>query len=308
MLGGQLGQAAATVVLPTPPLPVTKTSLAGGGRRAARHRRPASVTCRPRTGSGGAESDPALRGGRPDLDVGDLDHRHTHLAALPVGQPEDAVAGLEQLLDVGTTLSRSASSAISTSSSLGVWVMPIRTSTWCHSSRGRFRAWPAGTWTLQACGRLHDMSGRPTGPWETERSVRWAATMAGYSGPVPAGPRRLPRPGRSDRRRPPATERARARRAAGGRARTRGARGRRCSRPAPPAPRAPGERARPEEPDEWRTCFERDRDRILHATVVPPPGRQDPGLRLPPGPSAHPADPCARGGPGGHAPSPGPAG
>jgi dGTPase len=27
-----------------------------------------------------------------------------------------------------------------------------------------------------------------------------------------------------------------------------------------------GSRGRPEEPDEWRTCFERDRDRILHAT------------------------------------------
>jgi dGTPase len=26
-----------------------------------------------------------------------------------------------------------------------------------------------------------------------------------------------------------------------------------------------GDRVRPEEPDEWRTCFERDRDRILHA-------------------------------------------
>ena len=26
-----------------------------------------------------------------------------------------------------------------------------------------------------------------------------------------------------------------------------------------------GRRAWPEEPDEWRTCFERDRDRILHA-------------------------------------------
>ena len=26
-----------------------------------------------------------------------------------------------------------------------------------------------------------------------------------------------------------------------------------------------GDRARAEEPDEWRTCFERDRDRILHA-------------------------------------------
>ena len=28
-----------------------------------------------------------------------------------------------------------------------------------------------------------------------------------------------------------------------------------------------GDRARPEEPDPWRTCFERDRDRILHAAA-----------------------------------------
>jgi dGTPase len=28
-----------------------------------------------------------------------------------------------------------------------------------------------------------------------------------------------------------------------------------------------GQRLRPEEPDPWRTCFERDRDRILHATA-----------------------------------------
>jgi dGTPase len=28
-----------------------------------------------------------------------------------------------------------------------------------------------------------------------------------------------------------------------------------------------GERAQPEEPDEWRTCFERDRDRIVHGTA-----------------------------------------
>jgi dGTPase len=28
-----------------------------------------------------------------------------------------------------------------------------------------------------------------------------------------------------------------------------------------------GRRARPETPDEWRTCFERDRDRILHSTA-----------------------------------------
>jgi dGTPase len=31
--------------------------------------------------------------------------------------------------------------------------------------------------------------------------------------------------------------------------------------------RGAGDRARPEEPDRWRTCFERDRDRILHSTA-----------------------------------------
>ena len=31
--------------------------------------------------------------------------------------------------------------------------------------------------------------------------------------------------------------------------------------------RGAGNRVRPEEPDPWRTCFERDRDRILHATA-----------------------------------------
>src|ERR1019366_5834552 len=38
---------------------------------------------------------------------------------------------------------------------------------------------------------------------------------------------------------------------------------------APGATRAvgAGHRARTEEPDPWRTCFERDRDRILHATA-----------------------------------------
>jgi dGTPase len=31
--------------------------------------------------------------------------------------------------------------------------------------------------------------------------------------------------------------------------------------------RGAGRRARPEDPDPWRTCFERDRDRVLHATA-----------------------------------------
>jgi dGTPase len=30
---------------------------------------------------------------------------------------------------------------------------------------------------------------------------------------------------------------------------------------------AAGDRARPEDPDPWRTCFERDRDRVLHAAA-----------------------------------------
>ena len=66
-----------------------------------------------------------------------------------------------------------------------------------------------------------------------------------------------------------------------------------------------GHRARPEEPDEWRTCFERDRDRILHATGVPPAGRQDPGVRVPRRPPAHPPHPRPRGRPGRHVASPG---
>ena len=38
---------------------------------------------------------------------------------------------------------------------------------------------------------------------------------------------------------------------------------------------------------------------------VPPPGRQDPGVRLPRRPPAHPADPRPRGRPGGHVRRPG---
>ena len=34
-----------------------------------------------------------------------------------------------------------------------------------------------------------------------------------------------------------------------------------------PVERAPGSRRRPEEPDPLRTCFERDRDRILHSSA-----------------------------------------
>jgi dGTPase len=90
---------------------------------------------------------------------------------------------------------------------------------------------------------------------ELTRAERWAATMAGHAaGPsvrqahaggdsvtvVPAGV--LDRPAR---------EAAEVAILAAGATRAEGA----------------GRRARPEEPDEWRTCFERDRDRVLHSAA-----------------------------------------
>src|SRR5580698_11515489 len=149
-----------------------------------------------------------------------------------------------------TSVSRSASSGISTSSSLGVWVMPIRTSTWCHSSHGRYGPFP-GPWTLLPRGRLHGMSGAD-GAVGTERNVRWAATMAGYAGPVRLahadshariGP--APGDGGAEHTPPPApcgrTEREDLE----------------ASLLAPGATRAGGAglRVQAEEPDAWRTCF-----------------------------------------------------
>jgi dGTPase len=120
---------------------------------------------------------------------------------------------------------------------------------------------------------------RPSDP--SERSVRWASTMAGYSGPVRLAHAdswaRIDRPG-------PPIPRDDARGGSDGGAGvvtdggdvaalaeplTRAAREEREDGfLAPGASRAigAGERALDEEPDEWRTCFERDRDRILHAT------------------------------------------
>ncbi|HEY6427003.1 MAG TPA: HD domain-containing protein [Acidimicrobiales bacterium] len=107
------------------------------------------------------------------------------------------------------------------------------------------------------------VAGEPT-PGETERSARWASTMSGYSGPV-----RLAHADSSARIGPaadPATPSGRAPRAAPSS---------RLERQeledellAPGATRASGagDRAVAEEADPWRTCFERDRDRILHAT------------------------------------------
>jgi dGTPase len=96
----------------------------------------------------------------------------------------------------------------------------------------------------------------PARPEETERNRRWAATMAGHDGADlifahadsdHGTAADVPRPG-LDR---PAREALEAEELAPGATRASGA----------------GDRARPEEADPWRTCFERDRDRILHATA-----------------------------------------
>jgi dGTPase len=103
----------------------------------------------------------------------------------------------------------------------------------------------------------------------TDRNARWASTMSGYSGPV--------RLAHAD-----STARVDGHDAEGVHGVGLGHGGAEARSPlvredredredgmlAPGATRAQsgGERARPEEPDEWRTCFERDRDRILHAT------------------------------------------
>jgi dGTPase len=97
----------------------------------------------------------------------------------------------------------------------------------------------------------------------TARNLRWASTMAGYSGPVRLAhadsSARIDRPGAAipGESGGPAEPLARLAREE-----------REDSFLAPGASRScgAGERAQTEEPDEWRTCFERDRDRILHAT------------------------------------------
>ncbi len=97
---------------------------------------------------------------------------------------------------------------------------------------------------------------------ETARGARWAATMAGYSGPV-----RLAHAD-SHARVGPAESTAGA-----GWVIAAGPNGRvereelehELLAPGATSAAAAGRRAVAEEPDPWRTCFERDRDRILHA-------------------------------------------
>ncbi len=107
-----------------------------------------------------------------------------------------------------------------------------------------------------------------TGP--NERSARWASTMDGYAGPVRlahADSRALVGPA------PDADQPAADRPGGAPAVRAGAARGREereeleHSLLAAGATRAAGagDRSRLEQPDQFRTCFERDRDRILHA-------------------------------------------
>jgi dGTPase len=98
----------------------------------------------------------------------------------------------------------------------------------------------------------------------TERSVRWASTMAGYAGPV-----RLAHADSHARIAPgpehPLATAPRDERVPRGRD-EREALDEILLAPGATRPTGAGDRVRPEDPDPWRTCFERDRDRILHAT------------------------------------------
>src|SRR3546814_14730499 len=78
------------VVLPTPPLPVTKS----------RRRSRSSVMSGPSASDPGelsAEPDATIVGRGADLDVGQLGRRHAHLAALAVGEPARAAVGAGRL-------------------------------------------------------------------------------------------------------------------------------------------------------------------------------------------------------------------
>ena len=120
-----------------------------------------------------------------------------------------------------------------------------------------------GTWTLQAWATMHDMADAPRLS-ETARAARWASTMSGYSGLIrlahaDSSARLGPAPdGGEGRSEPPvepldrlAREAQEALDLAPGASQARGG----------------GDRILEEAPDQWRTCFERDRDRILHATA-----------------------------------------
>jgi dGTPase len=101
------------------------------------------------------------------------------------------------------------------------------------------------------------MTSSPVGP-QSERARTWAGSMQGHTGPTDLAPVRI---AHQDPGPPVAIERS-------------WLRDEREEAEAgvlsPGATRAMGAglRAVPEEPDRWRTCFERDRDRILHEATA----------------------------------------
>src|SRR5207248_4503555 len=82
----------ATVVLPTPPLPVTTNSL-----RSSRSRRTPGAADAP---SGGTEANPAVLARYAHLNVGHPGRRHPDPPASTVGQPQDAVLATQGRVDV----------------------------------------------------------------------------------------------------------------------------------------------------------------------------------------------------------------
>ncbi len=241
---------------------------------------------RRRPGSGDPEADAAVGGGRVDLDVGDLAGGHPDLAALAIGEPEDGSVLGQRGLDVrqdlvalhvvgqldvellhrlddpdphvhlvrsfhaaadGDAACRIAPYKVGGSGSAPGPGRPARP---C----GRRAAGDRACTCASASPRVTPVRHTDRVEGENERNRRWASTMSGHGGPgitlahrdssASIGP---PAPGRTRVVREEIEDSL----LAPGATRARGA----------------GDRLVAEQPDPWRTCFERDRDRILHATA-----------------------------------------
>ena len=117
-------RAAATDVLPTPPLPVTNS-------RWRSSRSPPA----PGSAASAAEADAAVAVVGAHLDVGDLGRRHADLLPRLSVSHRTSTAPAEGRLDLLDSVSSRSSSGISTVSSRGAWVTPMRTSTATRSVR-----------------------------------------------------------------------------------------------------------------------------------------------------------------------------
>ena len=143
---------AAIVVLPTPPLPVTNSSWRSSRSVGMGPTRPAGSA---------AEADAALVLGAADLDVGDLVDGHADLAALAVGEPQGAAVREGGVDLCSRPRRRRRRRPAWTSSSLGVWVTPMRTSTGSPPvSSGRH---PRG-WSARPTDARRHPRDRSTGP------------------------------------------------------------------------------------------------------------------------------------------------